>query len=975
MKIAGSKGLLILVTFSLVVSIFSSVGTIGVVQASGPTYIPHSTIHIDNNNDLLSLRAAGGCTGSGTANDPYVINGYDISGTGGACIYVANITVRLVISNSYLHGNNYGIEVIRSNYVTVTNNNCSGNDPYGIWLRSTGNDTVTNNVCIDAAHGIYTSAAYDNIINNNTCRATRACAVMLDKDSNRNVISNNTCYSSGDNGIYVLHSDRNTISNNTLKNNKGHGIHLADSDFNNLYGNVLIVNNKSTSVYNALHQQCADTGVGNHWNTGSYGNYWSDWTTPDANADGIIDRPYPIGEGSSKDYYPLASINVPGPTIPGVPTGLIATAGNGQVGLVWSAPSSNGGAAIDYYIVYQGGADVKHISGTTYTVAGLANGHSYSFTVAAHNPAGTGAQTSSVSSTPISVPNVPTGLTAIAGNGQVALNWTAPSFNGGTAIDHYIVYQGGIDVAHVASTSTTITGLVNGQSYSFAVSAHGSAGIGTQSSPVVSIPFTVPGVPTGLKAIAGTGRVSLNWTAPSSNGGTAIDYYVIYQDGADVKHASSTSYTVAGLTGGQSYSFKVTAHNAAGTGAQTSTVSSTPVNVPSITLGWGTAKLLETGSGDASTPQVAVGTDGNAMVVWQQYDGTYYNIYASSYSSGAWGTVTLIETISGSADSPQIAMDNNGNAVAVWRQYDGAYYSIYANTYAAGAWGTAQLLETATGDAKTPQVAMDNNGNAVAVWGQYDGAYYSTYANRYTAGAWGAAKLIETAKGDAQIPQVAMDNNGNAIVVWVQLDNVWRLSIYASKYTNAIGWGTTQLLETSNVDAGSPQVAMDNNGNAIVVWVQAGMIYADRYSAGAWGTAQPIKTSTVWGSSPQVAMDNNGNAVAIWAQGGSIYANRYSAGAWGTAKLLNTSAGWAMTPQVAMDNNGNAVAIWAQGGSIYANRYSAGAWGTAKLIETGAKDAFVPQVAMDGSGNALAVWQQNDGSHLSIYGNTYGANA
>src|SRR5665811_962658 len=101
-KMANGRGLLILVTISLVISIFAPMGMIGDVQASGPTYVPHSTIHIDKNSDLVTLRSSGGCTGSGTVNDPYVINGYDISGnissTGGAGIYVANINVRLVIS-------------------------------------------------------------------------------------------------------------------------------------------------------------------------------------------------------------------------------------------------------------------------------------------------------------------------------------------------------------------------------------------------------------------------------------------------------------------------------------------------------------------------------------------------------------------------------------------------------------------------------------------------------------------------------------------------------------------------------------------------------------------------------------------------------------------------------------------------------------------------------------------------------------
>ena len=236
----------------------------GDVQASGTTYTKHATIQVIGNDDLVYYQTRGVCTGTGTASDPYVFNGYDINGTGVACIYIAQITAHVVISNCYLHDNKYGVELVGSPNVTITNNNCSGNTPYGIFLYYTSNDTVTNNVCIDSAHGIYTIGSSDNLFNNNTCKATNACAVMIAGDptprnSLRNVLTNNTCYSSGDNGIYLMHSDHSIIAKNTLLNNKGHGIHLADSNYNNVYGNALIGNNKSTSVYNVLHQQCADT--------------------------------------------------------------------------------------------------------------------------------------------------------------------------------------------------------------------------------------------------------------------------------------------------------------------------------------------------------------------------------------------------------------------------------------------------------------------------------------------------------------------------------------------------------------------------------------------------------------------------------------------------------------------------------------------------------------------------------------------
>ena len=100
---------------------------------------------------------------------------------------------------------------------------------------------------------------------------------------------------------------------------------------------------------------------------------------------------------------------------------------------------------------------------------------------------------------------------------------------------------------------------------------------------------------------------------------------------------------------------------------------------------FGTAALIETdNAGDASSrPQVAIDTNGNALAVWRQSDGTRYNIWANRYTAGTgWGTAALIETDNaGNAFDPQVAIDTNGNALAVWQQYDGTRYNIWANRY------------------------------------------------------------------------------------------------------------------------------------------------------------------------------------------------------------------------------------------------------------------------------------------------------
>ncbi len=78
---------------------------------------------------------------------------------------------------------------------------------------------------------------------------------------------------------------------------------------------------------------------------------------------------------------------------------------------------------------------------------------------------------------------------------------------------------------------------------------------------------------------------------------------------------------------------------------------------------------------DAAYPQVAMDDNGNAVIVWDQSDGINSQIFKSEYRNGAWTNPALLtDNISQdgqSADSPQVAMDNNGNAVIVWQQYDG----------------------------------------------------------------------------------------------------------------------------------------------------------------------------------------------------------------------------------------------------------------------------------------------------------------
>lgn len=262
------------------------------------------------------------------------------------------------------------------------------------------------------------------------------------------------------------------------------------------------------------------------------------------------------------------------------------------------------------------------------------------------------------------------------------------------------------------------------------------------------------------------------------------------------------------------------------------------VNHYAAATGWGGAQRIDVANlGESRQPGIAIDANGNAIAVWAQSDGARFNVHANSYpAGGGWGAAGLIESDDeGSAESPQIAFDTDGNAIALWLQSDGTRPNLWSNRFSAGAsWGVAEKIEfNDLGDARQHQLAIDAHGNAIALWAHSDGTRFSIWANRFDGADWGAAELIETDDtDDAEFPQLVFDSGGDAIAVWFQYDAIGP-SIWANRNRNG-SWGTAVLVETD--DAGGaldPRIAIDRTGNAIAVWAQSDgarfSIWASRY--------------------------------------------------------------------------------------------------------------------------------------------------
>ncbi len=97
---------------------------------------------------------------------------------------------------------------------------------------------------------------------------------------------------------------------------------------------------------------------------------------------------------------------------------------------------------------------------------------------------------------------------------------------------------------------------------------------------------SVPAAPTGVTATPGNGQATVKWTAPSTNHGSAISGYVVtpYLGGTAqaprVFNSTATTETLTGLTNGKTYTFKVAAKNAVGTGPQSTASAPIVVGAP-----------------------------------------------------------------------------------------------------------------------------------------------------------------------------------------------------------------------------------------------------------------------------------------------------------------------------------------------------------------------------------------------------------
>lgn len=397
--------------------------------------------------------------------------------------------------------------------------------------------------------------------------------------------------------------------------------------------------------------------------------------------------------------------------VPTPPTGITAAraASGNDVAVSWTNPSTDfAGANLTSWTDATGGTSTSQCTSNmttstcTATVSRTANAW-----LSMNSTDGT---TTSAESTPRilvpALPTTPTGLTLSAASGMLTAAWTASTSAGNPVTSYtaeaYTAASGGSAISVCTTTSTTceLLNLTNGTTYHVDIHATNADGnsdsLGTR---VTGTPVAIPSAPQSVSGTGSSEAVTLTWSAPSTDGGSAItgytaSLYAAESGGSAIDSCAPTSLTslrctISGLTNGTRYYASVQATNANGAG-----LASTRVGVIA-------------GSLPGSPTRVAASrVDGGIHVTWHapaSTGGSAITGYTAHAYASSSSTAAVVATCTSSSETACTMSGLNNDTTY--------YVSVFAATAVGEGNPSSRVTSPGVGVPTAPRSVVVERGN------------------------------------------------------------------------------------------------------------------------------------------------------------------------------------------------------------------------------------------------------------------------
>jgi hypothetical protein len=360
--------------------------------------------------------------------------------------------------------------------------------------------------------------------------------------------------------------------------------------------------------------------------------------------------------------------------------------------------------------------------------------------------------------------------------------------------------------------------------------------------------------------------------------------------------------------------------------------------------------------GNQASSNVGMATDGRFVVVWENFDGDSYGVFARRFSStgepqaGQFQINSYTIALQG---FPQVAVDADGDFVVAWTSLDqdGFLGGVFARRFSsAGAALTAEFMVNlvTSGHQGPPSLGSQGDGDFVVAWSSPDGGSVGVFLRRFDSagtGQGGETPVNSFIPNSQNSPHLDMADDGDFVVTWSSSGQDGNgYGVFARRFSSAAAplAPEFQVNTTFTSHQYFSRVGVDADGDFVIVWsgaVDFGAsfrTYGQRISStGASRGIEFMVNSNPNGTSfrPAIDVDADGDFVVAWQVNGAdgsgqgVFARHFKASGLTQHQesLVNTTtAGDQNYPSVGADHQGDFIVTWTGPGivdDIFAQRF------------------------------------------------------